>query len=1055
MRHAAGAAGLAVGLALVLAGGPLMPARASSFTGSGPASHAARGAARAAADPASLAMTASVSPSPLVVGEPAVYTMTVRNNGDAAASNVTTTLPFTPDNSLTVDSPLPAGCTSSGQTVTCNEATIPAGGSVTYQIPVTVLPGVSDGTNIALRALATADGVPGTGADVITPAFTRVDVEIGKTGPATVSPGGTITYTITVTNHGPSDASTVTWHDPTDGNQITITSYPCGNTGLTVTCDLGTLAPGETRTFTITATVNPDLPAGTVIPDCAVVYTGTSPDTDADNNQSCVNTTVTTGQPPVSDVEVAKTAPPTVEEDGTVTYTVSATNHGPDPATNVIVSDPISVPSGSVSSLPPGCVLQGSTVTCEAGTLAVGETKTVSFSVKVGPGVAAGTNIMNCAAVTSTNDEIVQQPNPFCVQTLVVPPPMAEVAIAKTGPATAHAGDTYSYTLTVTNAGPDEAAGVVVTDPTDPTLVTVTSVPDGCTAAGGTVTCDAGTLAPGETKVFTITVRVNDNDPPGTVIENCAKASSDTASPDTTGTQSCTDTTIDPVVPVADVEVTKSGPATVHAGDTIEYTLSVTNHGPDDATNVVVEDPLDPSLVTVTPLPSDCAANGSTIACEAGSLAVGETKTVTVTVTVADGLPAGTQIDNCAQATSDAVVLNPIPQPSCVQTTVVPPPTADISLTKAGPATVAPDGTISYPLTVTNKGPDDAAGVVVTDPTDPSLVTITSLPPGCTQAAGTVTCVIGSLAAGETRVLTITVQVNPGIQGVVIPNCAQDYTDTFDPDLDNNQSCVNTAVDIKAAPTSVIEVAKQAPAVAQADGTVSYSVTVTNKGPDDATGVVVTDPVNQSQVSVTSLPAGCVLNGATITCLAGTLAVGESKTFTYTVTVASDVQPGTRIDNCAAAGSSFTETTQDPSPACAQTLVLPPPVAHLTITKTAPRQVQPDGTLSYTLSVTNHGPADAAHALILDPIGLSLVEITSLPGGCRRLAITVICDPGQLAADETKDFTIEARVRPGVSGRTVIGNCTALYSRTYRPNLSHAQSCVNTVVMSPFLPVTG
>ena len=297
---------------------------------------------------------------------------------------------------------------------------------------------------------------------------------------------------------------------------------------------------------------------------------------------------------------------------------------------------------------------------------------------------------MDCAAVTSKNSEVVPDPNPSCVQTLVVAAPMAEVTIAKTGPATTHAGDMFTYTLTVTNKGPDAAANVVVTDPVDESLVTVTSVSSGCAVAAGMVTCDAGTLAAGGSRVFTITVRVRDDVAAGTVIENCGTVASDTASPDTTGTRSCVDTTIDPVVPVAEVEVAKSGPATVHAGGVITYTLSVTNRGPDDATNVVVKDPLDDPLVTVASLPSDCILDGTTVSCQAGPLAVGETKTFTFTVRVAAGLPAGTEIDDCAQATSDSTVLNPIPQPSCVQTVVVPSPTADVAITKTAPAAVSP-----------------------------------------------------------------------------------------------------------------------------------------------------------------------------------------------------------------------------------------------------------------------------------------------------------------------------------------------------------------------------
>src|SRR5579863_4967479 len=271
-------AALAAGLALALPGGLLAQAHAAGGAGGGARVRSLMTRDAPAADPASLAMTSSVSPSPLVVGEVGVYTVTVQNTGTSDATDVVTTLPFAPAGAVSVNSSaLPAGCASAGQTVTCTEATIPAGGSVTYTIPVTVLPSVHDGTNIELRGSATAAGGASAGTVLITQAFTQVDVEITKSGPATAGPGGTITYTITVTNNGPSDAATVNFTDPTNGNLTTITSYPCGNTGLTVTCQIGTMTPGETRVYELTVKVNDDVPAGTVITNCTTVDTGTRP----------------------------------------------------------------------------------------------------------------------------------------------------------------------------------------------------------------------------------------------------------------------------------------------------------------------------------------------------------------------------------------------------------------------------------------------------------------------------------------------------------------------------------------------------------------------------------------------------------------------------------------------------------------------------------------------------------------------------------------------------------------------------------------------------------
>ena len=303
-----------------------------------------------------------------------------------------------------------------------------------------------------------------------------------------------------------------------------------------------------------------------------------------------------------------------------------------------------------------------------------------------------------------------------------------------------------------------------------------------------------------------------------------------------------------------------------------------------------------------------------------------------------------------------------------------------MSIVKTGPATASPGGTIDYTLTATDHGPDAAANVVISDPVDPALVTVTSLPAGCTAVSSTVTCQAGTLAVGETRTFTITVRVNTGISGLVIPNCAQAYTTTHDPELGNNESCINTTVDLPDPETSVVEVSKHGPAEAHAGGTASYTIDVTNHGPADATGVIVTDPVDLSLVSVVSLPDDCVLGGGTVTCLAGDLAVGQTKSFTVTVMLAADAAPGTEVTNCASATSDLDDLEQEPNSSCTETVVLPPPAARLLITKTAPRQAPPGGAISYPLSVTNYGPDAADNVVIKDPIPTpSLVTIESLP----------------------------------------------------------------------------
>ncbi|NRQ39200.1 DUF11 domain-containing protein, partial [Nonomuraea sp. NN258] len=225
----------------------------------------------------------------MIIGDQAYYTVVVRNTGDTAAQDVTVTDTLDPE---LEPGAAPDGCTVSGQTVTCEGITIPAGGSYTVRIPVTVDSDVSDGTNVRNRAEASSPSTGTVSTEAINQTRTLTDVEIDKSGTAEVQPDGSIVYTVVVTNHGPSDAVDVTVQDETNGNLTSIAQLPpeCPASGLTITCPLGTLKPGESETLTFVLTAGSDLPAGTVIPNCAKVYTGSRED-DTDNNESCTDTT--------------------------------------------------------------------------------------------------------------------------------------------------------------------------------------------------------------------------------------------------------------------------------------------------------------------------------------------------------------------------------------------------------------------------------------------------------------------------------------------------------------------------------------------------------------------------------------------------------------------------------------------------------------------------------------------------------------------------------------------------------------------------------------------
>ncbi len=233
-----------------------------------------------------LRITTTVTPDPLTAGGESIHTVTVTNTGGRDAEGATITDTLAPGTAAGL---LPGGCSLADRTVTCGgpDLTIPAGRSVTYEIPVMVDPSLPDGTTVSTRAHVTAPHTPGDTTQVISRIRSMADVEIATTGPAAVQEGDGIAYTVTVTNKGPSPAVDVTVQHPVERTTVTGRPAECPGGGPTLTCPLGTLAPRERRTLTFTAAPAATGPIG----NCATVVTGTREENTA-NNRSCTSTAV-------------------------------------------------------------------------------------------------------------------------------------------------------------------------------------------------------------------------------------------------------------------------------------------------------------------------------------------------------------------------------------------------------------------------------------------------------------------------------------------------------------------------------------------------------------------------------------------------------------------------------------------------------------------------------------------------------------------------------------------------------------------------------------------
>jgi len=214
----------------------------------------------------------------------------------------------------------------------------------------------------------------------------------------------------------------------------------------------------------------------------------------------------------------------------------------------------------------------------------------------------------------------------------------ADLSITKeANESTVDLDDDIVYTITVTNNGPAQATGVVITDLL-PSGITFVSAP-GCNAPlGGVLTCSIGTLAPGASAIITLKLNVPNNPALiGTIISNTASASAIQNDPLNSNDS---DTEI-VVVRGVDLSVTKTDDADpVLVGDQITYTIIVTNNGPSTATDVILTDNLtsNVSFDSVESTVGSCSLMLGTVTCDLGDLLDGEQAVITLEVTVTDPL---------------------------------------------------------------------------------------------------------------------------------------------------------------------------------------------------------------------------------------------------------------------------------------------------------------------------------------------------------------------------------------------------------------------------------
>jgi uncharacterized repeat protein (TIGR01451 family)/fimbrial isopeptide formation D2 family protein len=969
--------------------------------------------------------------STVAIGSTITYTLSVTI--DSAPLTSTFTLTDVLGTGLTFGSVTNAGSFNCSGSLTC---TLPSG-TATGTYTVTYTATVNNSASSSVANNVTPSGGGGSSPPTCNPCSVshtvpQPNVSVVKTGPTSAVIGSAMTYTLTVKNTGPA---------PTPGNVIVQDQLPAGvaatapaacsplnMAGALLTCTVpGPLAATNgTATITITATAPATVPAGNPVINYAATNPGGSGNPPSPPGASCntattscsnASTTITAPK-----LTIDKTGPTTATVGVPYSYAITVNNTGSAPTTAPITVQDTMPPGVTISSIGTSalwdCTASTSTnLNCTStGALAAGVSSTITVFVVAS--ASAGSSVTNTATVGGGGD-------PGCTSGCTSPPvnttiTAPKLSITKSGPPTAAVGVAYSYTITATNSGTAATSAAATVSDTVPTGLTINSTTPGsptCTVSSQTVTCNVASglsnVAPNNTATFTINVTPQASID-GTTQHNTAHVS---GGGDPACATDCVSPPVDTTIqsPKLKIAKTSNGPWTVgQTGAT--YTLTVTNTGTVATSGTItVWDLLPLGISAASSFSSGawtCTTIGSAVSCSTStSLAINASSAITIPVGV--GASAVPSVVNKASVGGGG---DPNGNPPhlgscapgdthCASTTTPVSAAADIAVTKTvNNAAPSVGNTVTFTITAKNNGPSDATGVQVTDSLPVGLAFVGATPStgSFNQTSGA--WIIGALANGASATLTITATVTK--PGAITNTATVTASDQTDPDISNNSS--SATLNPPAGGVADIQVRKTVSNAAPNTGdTITYTIAVKNAGPDNATGVAITDALPAGLTFVSATPSQGAYNSASGVWTIGNIANGNTVTLAIAATVDGSVTgPIVNIAKKTAENQTDPDPTNDSSG-----VTINGASADIQVVKSVNNTAPNVGdTVTFTIAVRNNGPDDATNVQVTDalPTGLSLVSATPAQGVYN--SGTGLWNIGALPKNATTTLTIVATV---------------------------------------------
>ncbi|MEZ4810235.1 MAG: gliding motility-associated C-terminal domain-containing protein [Allomuricauda sp.] len=476
----------------------------------------------------------------------------------------------------------------------------------------------------------------------------------------------------------------------------------------------------------------------------------------------------------------------------------------------------------------------------------------------------------------------------------------------------------------------------------------------------------------------------------------------------------------------ADLSLTKTvagNELTPNVGEQISFVISVTNSGPDDATNVVVVDQLLSGFNFESYTSTAGVYDETTGFWQLGTLSNGATETLTITVSVN---PSGNYTNTSQVIASDGFDIDSTPangvssEDDQGDVTITPVDVVDLSLTKQinkAPPLVSDN--VIFTLTVFNAGPSDATSVLVTDLL-PSGFTYSSDNGGGDYDDVSGVWTVGTVTSGGSESLNIVASVNPsGNYTNVAEITGHDQID-IDSTPNNGVAGEDDQDEVVVNPNPVVDISVTLIAdnlTPNVGDQIAFTITVLNDGPSDATNLVVTDVLPTGYAFVNAIPSSGLYNPFIGSWMLGNLANGASETLVLTATVL----PSGQYANTAEL-TGLTEMDVDSSPANNdgteddQQTVVPVPVqiSDLLLRKfvnvLSPLVGQE---VIFDLNLSNEGPSDVTGVEVMDllPTGYAYVS-NSTTAGTYNPSTGIWQLNGTIANGTTETLSIVATVNP-------------------------------------------